>query len=167
MATSQTARIAITATATGIGLDGQSTTRFLNKTRSLSNGTTVGKADKCYYAKHTIADNGTPQNLDFVGGTLRDINGDLISWAEMTTLVVFAPSTNAATILVGGHANPIDFGCGANTIDVKADEEKVLINTGADGAYPLVGGSSDALKLAFTPSVADQVLYVFAVGRSS
>lgn len=171
MPTSQNARITVTATATATGNDGQTTTRSIDRSNILGNGTTAGNADKTYFHMHTIAATGSPENLDFVGGGLLDINGDAISWAELTSLVVYSPGPedtvpNTINIAVGAGTNPLDFGCGANAKTVKPSEVNVLINTSVDNAYPLTGGSADALKL-FIASGTNQRLFVHATGRSA
>jgi hypothetical protein len=165
MASTQTASINIDASATG-NQDGRSSQGYIKTNLQLLDGTTVNKANKCYYKKHTIAASGSPVNLDFAGGGLIDLNGETITWAEIVHLSVKCDSGNVVNVLVGAHANPIDFGSGANTIFVTPGEHKVLINTGADPGYPITGGSADGLKLAIA-SGANQVIEVLAFGRDA
>lgn len=166
MATTQTASLNINFTATATK-DGRGTTAGIPATNlNLTNGTTVNKADKAYYAKLTIDDSSTPQNLDFSGGGLIDLNGDTITWVEMVGLQVKADSANTVNVAVGGHANPLDFGCGANTIFVKPGEPKVLICLGTDPGYVITAGSADGLKFAIA-SGTNQIIEIFAIGRSA
>lgn len=164
MATSQTASINIDAYVNATK-NGRSTTGYIRTTRNLNNGTLVNLADKAYYELRTIASAGAPDNLDFAGGGLIDVNGDAITWVEFTTLIISAPSTNLVDITVGNGTNPANFGSGAGTILVKPGETKILINTAADGAYPIAAGSTDNLKLAIGSGTADYE--ILAVGRSA
>lgn len=136
------------------------------KNRALTNGTSADQADKAYYKLHTIAYSSVPENLDFAGGGLIDTNGDTITWVEMVGLIVYAPATNTDNVLVGAGSNPLNFGCGANSISIMPGETKVLINAGVNPAYPIAAGSTDNLKLATAAGI-NQVLEILAFGRSS
>ncbi len=145
--------------------DGRNTNAGIITKVQLTNGTNVDQADKAYYASITLAGAAYPSGLDFVGGGLIDLNGDTISWAELVYLEVKASSANTVNVVVGAHASPIEFGCGANSIFVKPGETKTLICHTLNPAYPLTGGSADTLKLAIASGV-NQVIEVFAIGRS-
>lgn len=164
MATTQNASIDIRATANA-SKDGRATTGFITTSIQLADGTIVNTADKCYYKLHTIAYSSTPENLDFAGGGLIDLNGETITWAEIVFLAVKASSANTVNILVGAHANPIDFGTGATAISVRPGETKVLICNALDPAHVVTAGSADGLKLA-TASGINQIVEVLAIGRS-
>jgi hypothetical protein len=138
----------------------------IDGTRTLSYGTVADAADKSYYGYKTISNPSSPDALDFSGGGLIDLNGDTITWVEMTLLIVKAADTNAANIVVGGHASPFDFGSGANTITLQPGESKVLINTGKDPGYPITNSTADTIKVTI-PSGTNQIYEILAVGRSA
>lgn len=151
-----------------VSKDGSRGNSYIRDNNIFQNGTGAGQADKNYYGKLTVAASGSPQDLDFAGGGLIDRNGDTITWAEMPGLIIAAPDTNTVDVLVGAHPSAaFDFGCGtATAIHVKPGEVKILVNSPADGAYPVVAGTGDTLRLAI-PSGTNQVLEVLSLGRSS
>lgn len=147
--------------------DGRTGGASIDLTSSFANGTTAGQADGAFYAKRTIASSGSPDALDFSGGGLIDLNGNAITWVEMVGLAIAADAGNTVNIVVGDHADAMDFGCGSTgTISIAPGETKVLINTTADPGYPITASAADSLKLAI-PSATNQVYRILAVGRTS
>jgi hypothetical protein len=148
--------------------DGRSGTGSVIKTTQLANGTEEDEADKAYHDERTIAYTSTPDNLDFAGGGLIDLNGDTITWVDMVGLAVHADEDNEGDILVGAaSSNPFNFGIGTTaTMRIKPGETKVLINVSTDPGYAISAGSADTIKIAADTGV-NLVYEILAIGRSA
>lgn len=163
MATTQQANITIEVKAQATK-NGRGTTGRIGINNIFTYGTSASQSDKGYYDSRTIAYSSTPDNLDFAGGGLVDLNGDAITWVEMVGLVIY--NSGSVDLVVGNGTNPLNFGCNSNTITIKAGETKVLINCPADGSYPISAESSDNLKIAIA-SGTNATYEIWAIGRSA
>lgn len=145
---------------------GRATTGSIITNLQFTDGTSVDQADKAYYDERTLAYSSTPDNLDFAGGGLIDLNGDTITWVEMVGLAIENDEDNAVDLVVGAGSNPLNFGSGANSITIKPGEVKVLMGTTANPGYAIAAGSTDNLKIAVA-SGTNVVYRIWALGRSA
>jgi hypothetical protein len=131
----------------------------------IANGTGTGQVDAVYAKRITIADSGTPTDLD-LAGSLTDPFGDVVTFAEILLLFVrFNGSTGVLS--VGGDAAAIATLTGNvnDVIGVTAGGHICLYSPTATG-YAVTATTADVLQFAIstgTSVTADVII----LGRSA
>ena len=121
----------------------------------VGNGTSAGQVDAIYSKRLTIADSGTPTDID-LSGSLTDPFGDTVTFAEVHLLFVRNNST-ANILSVGGDAAAV------STIFGNAND---IVKVRPGGWVCLACGSSDATGYAVTNTTADVLQFAISAGTN-
>jgi hypothetical protein len=124
-------------------------------TEVISNGTGAGAIDLVYSKRLTIADSGTPTDID-LAGALTDPFGDAVVFAEVHMLFVRNNGTSN-TMSVGGDAAAV------STIFGNANDIAVIR---PGGILLLKAGSADATGYAITGTTADVLQFAISTGTN-
>jgi hypothetical protein len=133
----------------------------------IANGTTAGAVDLVYSKRLTIANSGTPTDID-LAGALTDPLGDAAVFAEVHLLFVRNNST-ANNLSIGGDAAAVStiFG-NANDLVVLRPGALFCIKAGSDDAtgYAITGTTADVLQFAISAGT-NETCDVIIAGRSA
>jgi hypothetical protein len=161
MATTLTALLNLSFSATVQDDTGNHTIQPSNVQVNLSNGTTADKADISYGKRSTIAASGSPVALDLRGGGLLGANGDVVSFVEVCTILIINQSSTV-TVTAGGGSNAPAW---LPAVDMLPGAIR-LIHAQVDPAFPVTAGTGDIINLSI-PSGTNVPVDVYVVGRSA
>jgi hypothetical protein len=134
---------------------------------ALSNGTGAGQADTVWWTQSTLTASAT-ETWDFAG-TLRDQLNNLVTFARIKALLVFASASNTNNIVIGGGASTITtlFGATTHTTPVRPGGF-VCWATGINDAigYAITAGSADLLQIG-NGAGSSSTYQICAVGASA
>lgn len=161
--------IAVDALLTSAGaLTTRSAPLTIRKAVLLSSGTGVGKADRAYAGRRTLAASAS-EDLDLAGVLLDDLSA-VVTFARVKVLVVRAAETNTNNVIVGGAATNTfvgPFGAATHTLAVRPGEAKVICATGDATAYPVTAGTGDLLKIANSGAGSTVTYDIVIIGASA
>jgi hypothetical protein len=133
--------------------------------QTLADGTAADKADRVYIARGTVADSGTPTDIDFSGSLLNPL-GDAVVLVEIVTLYI--RNRHATSILsVGADAAPITSFMGGTAPVIKVRPGGFICLHAPDAtAYALTATTADILQIA-TDAGTSVPFDIVVVGRSA
>lgn len=133
----------------------------------IANGTGAGQVDAVYSKRLTIADSGTPTDID-LAGSLTDPFGDTVTFAEVHVLFVRNNST-ANTLSVGGDAAAVStlFGNANDLVKLRPGGWMCIACDAADATgYAVTGTTADVLQFAISAGT-NETCDVIILGRSA
>ena len=143
---------------------------------AFTDGTTIGKADKCWASVGRTLSGTTPEDidvydfgsLDIGAGAGKDPLGQSLTLAEITTIIVYNYATSTGNLKVGGKGTAVAW----QSPFVADDDAQVLVpvdgifalSTAANPAYAVADSSNHLLTM--TPT--DDLTYdIYLLGRSA
>ncbi|SDM77326.1 hypothetical protein [Streptomyces wuyuanensis] len=134
---------------------------------SLASGTGVGKADKVFHDRRTLAASAT-EDLD-LAGVLLDSFGAAITFARVKGLVVTAAAGNVNNVVIGAAAaNPWTALLGATGTLIVRPGGFVCVGAGAaDVGYAVTAGSGDVLRVANSGAGSSVTYDIVIIGASA
>lgn len=140
----------------------------LSRSLSLGSGTGVGKADRIFSDRRTLAASGT-EDLD-LAGVLLDAFGATITFARIKGLVIAAAAGNTNNVVVGAaSSNPWATLLGATHTLTLRPGAFVAVGTGAADAtgYAVAAGTGDLLKIANSGAGSAVTYDIHIIGASA
>lgn len=163
--TSASIRLIMAAIYTDVGFGAVSPSLTKPDNSQIAIGTVDDKVDQAYVAQRTIANTGTPDVLDLVGGGLFQPDGvTAFSVADLVTILIVNQST-VQVLTVGAGTNPITGYLGGTTPTKTVGKSGIFLDHNPTSGYPLTGGSSDKLQVA-TDGGTNVTYLIFLLGRS-
>lgn len=136
-----------------------------NLSWTIADGVLDDQADLVYSAERTLA-TGASEELD-LSGVLADIYGNTIAFARVKALRINIVS-GVARLLVGGAAANAWVAPFSDSTDEVIVEELLYMQNRKQGAYPVVAGTGDLLRIEHDASDAADVIYqIVIVGASA
>ncbi|MEU2111826.1 hypothetical protein [Streptomyces sp. NPDC019507] len=135
---------------------------------SLASGTGVGKADRIFHDRRTLAASAT-EDLD-LAGVLLDSFGAAITFARIKGLIIKAAAANTNNVVVGAAAaNPWTALLGATGTLIVRPGTAVAVAAGeADPTgYAVTAGTADMLKVANSGAGTSVTYDVVLIGASA
>lgn len=133
----------------------------------IANGTGAGQVDALYSKRLTIADSGTPTDID-LAGALTDPFGDTVTFAEAHVLYVRNNST-ANLLSIGGDAAAVStlFGNANDIVKLRPGGWICIACGDADATgYAITGTTADVLQFAISAGT-NETCDVIIAGRSA
>lgn len=158
------ARIKVREVGTNTGLRLPGADHLWEMLLSMATGTSNSQSDKVWSDTRTLAS--TSEDLD-LAGSLLDIEGNAITFAEVTLMAFYNTNTTSGNLLkIGGASSNQFINWVANSTDiVNVGANGILIVSAPVGGWAVTAGTGDKLKI---DSPSATVTYnVLIVGRSS
>ncbi|WP_416975657.1 hypothetical protein [Streptomyces sp. 4F14] len=140
----------------------------LSRSMSLTNGTGVGKADRLFSDRRTLAASAT-EDLD-LAGVLLDAFGAAVTFARVKGIIVAAAAGNTNNVVVGNAAsNAWATLLGATSTVTLRPGAFVAVGTGVADAtgYAVTAGTGDLLKIANSGAGTSVTYDVHIIGASA
>ncbi|MCX4575612.1 hypothetical protein OHB41_20950 [Streptomyces sp. NBC_01571] len=140
----------------------------LSKSMSLASGTGVGKADRIFSDRRTLAASAT-EDLD-LAGVLLDAFGAAITFARIKGLIVAAAAGNTNNVVVGAaSSNPWATLLGSTHTLTLRPGAFVAVGTGVADAvgYAVTASTGDLLKIANSSSGTPVTYDIHIIGASA
>lgn len=120
----------------------------LSRAVTLASGTGLGKADKAYTARRTIAASGS-EDLD-LAGVLQDAFGAPITFVRIKGLVIAAGVSNSNNVVIGNATSNAWAALlnATGTITLRPGAVLAAIAGAEDAAYAVTASTGDVLKVA-------------------
>ncbi|MFG2277519.1 hypothetical protein ACGFNQ_02375 [Streptomyces asoensis] len=139
----------------------------LSRSVTLANGTGVGKADKVYQARRTLAASAT-EDLD-LAGVLADALGSTVTFVRVKGLFISAAAANANNVVVGAASSNAWAALlnATGTLTVRPGATVGAMAGVADAGYAVTAGTGDLLKIANSAGGTSVQYDIFIVGASA
>lgn len=121
----------------------------LEHTINFADGSGARRAERAVSRSITIG--ASPTDLDLAGTDLKDLNGNNIAFVAIKGLILHAPASNTADVVVGndGTAPWASLLNAAGTLTLKPGTSLSVATESATG-YTVTGGTADILQVAGT-----------------